>query len=376
MRSIDGFVNRCETGFSLIYNVKPVLEILLKCKGGDVLSTIRDVAKSAGVSAATVSRVLNNKGYVSEEKKEKIEKVIQDMGYEPNQIARGLAKKTSKTLALIVTDITNPFFPELAKGAEKVAYLNGYSFLLGNTKGMDHHDDYVKLLKNKYIDGVIIASHDIDIEILKEQENTPMVVLEMDNDIENACTIKVDNYDGAITATRHLLSIGCRKIAHIYGPQYDSTAKERLEGYKAVIRDTSGLSEILMPGDFTINGGAETVQNLLNKYPDIDGIFAGNDLMAIGVLKKLNQLKIKVPEDIAVCGFDGIFLTQVTNPELTTIEQPIYRMGELAAEKLIFRINHPLYKKEAIELKTKLKIRESTQRMDRSNKKKTFSEEG
>lgn len=339
------------------------------------MSTIRDVAKSAGVSAATVSRVLNNKGYVSEEKKEKIEKVIHDMGYEPNQIARGLAKKTSKTLALIVTDITNPFFPELAKGAEKAAYLNGYSFLLGNTKGMDNHnDDYVKLLKNKYIDGVIIASHDIDIEILKEQENTPMVVLEMDNDIENACTIKVDNYDGAMTATRHLVSIGCRKIAHIYGPQYDSTAKERLEGYKAVIRDTSGLFEILVPGDFTINGGAEAAQNLLTQYPDVDGIFAGNDLMAIGVLKKLNQLKIKVPEDIAVCGFDGIFMTQVTNPELTTVEQPIYRMGELAAEKLIFRINHPFYGKESIELKTKLQIRESTRKVNRSDQKKSFSD--
>ncbi|WP_100486961.1 LacI family DNA-binding transcriptional regulator [Sporolactobacillus pectinivorans] len=337
------------------------------------MSTIRDVARLAGVSAATVSRVLNDKGYVSEEKKEKIEKVIKELKYEPNQVARGLAKKTSKTLALIVTDIANPFFPELAKGAEKIAYLNGYSLLLGNTKGMDHQDDdYVKLLMNKYIDGVIIASHDIDTKILKEQENTPMVVLEMDNDIENACTIKVDNYYGAMVATRHLLTAGCRKIAHIYGPQYDSTAKERLEGYKAVISGTLGATAILTAGDFTINGGAEAAQNLLNKYPDIDGIFAGNDLMAIGVLKKLNQLKVKVPEDIAVCGFDGIFLTQVTNPELTTIEQPIYKMGELAAEKLIFRINHPSYKKETIELKTKLNIRESTLIIRSGNKRKHF----
>lgn len=328
------------------------------------MSTIRDVARSAGVSPATVSRVLNDKGYVSEEKKSKIEKVIKAMGYEPNQVARGLAKKTSKTLALIVTDIMNPFFPELAKGAEKIAYMNGYSLLLGNTKGVEHQeDDYVRLIMNKYIDGIIISSHDIDINLLKKAENTPMVILEMDNDIINTSTIKVDNYIGAVNATRHLVSVGCSKIAHIFGPQYDSTAKERLDGYKAVIRETPGLTEILAAGDFTIDGGARAVQKLLKKHPDTDAIFAGNDLMAIGVLKKLNRLGIKVPDDIAVCGFDGISLTQITNPELTTVEQPIYQMGEIAAEKLIYRINHPAYtNKETIELKTQLKIRESTVR--------------
>lgn len=340
--------------------MKPVLE-LNKMLGDDGLSTIRDVARLAEVSAATVSRVLNNKGYVSEEKKKRIEKVIRDMGFEPNQVARGLAKKTSNTLALIVTDISNTFFSELAKGAEKVAHRNGFSLLLGNTSGIDGKDDsYIKLLMNKYIDGVIIATHDIDIDTLRKNEKTPMVVLEMDNDLQNTCTIKVDNLNGAIKATEHLVSIGCKKIAHIFGPQYDTTAKERLEGYKTVVNHSSTLSEILVEGDFTINGGVSSVQKLLNAHPDIDGIFAGNDLMAIGVVKELSRMNIKIPDEIAVCGFDGIFLTQVTNPEITTVEQPIQKMGEMAAEKLIFRINHPMYRKETIELETTLQIREST----------------
>jgi LacI family transcriptional regulator len=325
------------------------------------LSTIRDVARLAGVSAATVSRVLNNKGYVSEEKKDKIEKVIRDMGFEPNQVARGLAKKSSNTLALIVSDITNTFFAELAKGAEKVAHKNGYSLILGNTNGMDSNDDgYMKLLMNKYIDGVIIATHDIEMETLKKHVKTPLVVLEMDNDLQNSCTIKVDNLTGAIKAAEHLVSIGCKKIAHIFGPQYDLTAKERLEGYKHVIKHSSTLPEILIEGDFTINVGVSSVEKLLDAHPDVDGIFAGNDLMAIGVVKELSRRNIKIPDDIAVCGFDGIFLTQVTNPEITTVEQPIQQMGEMAAEKLIHRINHSVYHKETIELQATLKIREST----------------
>ncbi|MFX3617445.1 MAG: LacI family DNA-binding transcriptional regulator [Sporolactobacillus sp.] len=327
------------------------------------MNTIRDVARNAGVSPATVSRVLNNKGYVSEEKKDRIEKVIQEMGFEPNQVARGLAKKTSNTLALIVSDITNPFFPELAKGAEHVAHSKGYSLLLGNTKGVDNEEnDYINILMNKYIDGVIIATHDIDSQLLGQHTKMPMVILEMENNIENACTIKVDNLQGSIRATEHLISVGCKRIAHIYGPQYDQTAKERLAGYQKVIHEHAALEEIIVPGDFTIDGGIAAVGQLLSGHPQIDGLFVGNDLMAVGVMKELSRLHIRVPEDIAICGFDGIYLTKVVSPEITTIEQPIYQMGELAAEKLINRINNPYMNHERIELKTKLVIRESSMR--------------
>ncbi|MCO7174820.1 LacI family transcriptional regulator [Sporolactobacillus kofuensis] len=314
------------------------------------------------MSPATVSRVLNNKGYVSEEKLKIIDKVIKEMNFQPNQVARGLTKKSSKTLALLVTDITNPFFSELAKGAEKITQQLGYSLLLGNTGGNnpEKNADYMNFLKNKYIDGFIIATHDIDVEVLKKNYKSPMVILEADKDIENLCTIKVDNYHGAIEATKHLLSIGCQKIAHIYGPQYDATAKDRLRGFKTSMKHQEGSSGIEYPGDFSIMSGIESIQELLKKHSDIDGIFAGNDLIAIGVVKELNRLKIKIPEQIAVCGFDGITLTQITSPEITTIEQPIYKMGELAAERLIYRINHSFNETESIELKAKLVIREST----------------
>jgi LacI family transcriptional regulator len=323
------------------------------------------VAKIAGVSPATVSRVLNNKGYVSEEKKKRIEKVIREVDFKPNQVARGLAKKKSYTLALVVSDITNPFFPELAKGAEHVARIHGYTLLLGNTKGDDHgseDEDYLKLLMNKYIDGVIIATHDIDRNILEEHSKMPMVILEMENGVGNTCTIRVDNVQGSMTAVEHLISEGCRRIAHIYGPLYDQTAKERLDGYRRAIDKYSEYEPIMVPGDFTIEGGIQAVRQLLRKYPSIDGLFAGNDLMAVGIIKELGRLHIRVPEDIAVCGFDGIYLTRIVNPEITTIEQPIYEMGELAAKKLINRIDNPHLNHENIELKTKLVIRQSSKK--------------
>ncbi|WP_139691922.1 LacI family DNA-binding transcriptional regulator [Sporolactobacillus terrae] len=327
------------------------------------MKTIRDVARCAGVSPATVSRVLNDKGYVSEEKKKKIEKVITEMGFEPNQVARGLAKKTSNTLALIVSDITNPFFPELAKGAEQVALSNGYTLMLGNTKGADNKpNDYTKILMNKYIDGIIIATHDIDSQLLKKYSNMPMAILEMENDVENACTIKVENVHGSVLATEHLISQGCKKIAHIYGPLYDQTSKERLQGYQKVISMHSDYEEVTIQSDFTIDGGINAVDQLLHKYPDIDGLFVGNDLMAVGVIKELNRLSIRVPDEIAVCGFDGIYLTRIVNPEITTIEQPIYKMGEIAAEKLIDRINNPHLNRECIVLDVKLRVRQSSKK--------------
>ncbi|MCK9909506.1 substrate-binding domain-containing protein, partial [Microbacteriaceae bacterium K1510] len=140
-------------------------------------------------------------------------------------------------------------------------------------------------------------------------------------------------------AVTHLLQAGCKKIAHIYGPQEYNTAKERLAGYEEVVQQHAWYTpSLLVPGDFRIDSGLRAVQELLAKHPDIDGIFAGNDLMAIGAIKGLHRMGIKVPEDVAVCGFDGIALTEITEPELTTIAQPIYEMGALAARVLIQKI--------------------------------------
>ncbi|GED72963.1 LacI family transcriptional regulator [Brevibacillus reuszeri] len=329
-------------------------------------ATIRDVAKLAGVSVATVSRVMNQKGYVNSETEQKVNKAMQQLKFEPNQMARGLAGKRTKTIALILPDISNPFFPGLARGVEDIAQNNGYTVILCNSDDMGVKErSYIEVLKKKYIDGIIFATNNLVREDLERMEEAqiPFVMLDRAPNMESGCVIKVDNFGGAKAAVEHLLNVGCKKIAHVYGPQELTTAKERLAGYEEVAKQQSWYTPTLMiPGDFTIDGGIKAVEALLGKHPDLDGIFAGNDQMAVGVLKGLKRRGISVPGQVAVCGFDGVNLTEITEPELSTIAQPIYQIGELAANKLIERINLSSTHYETVELGVSLIVRESTRK--------------
>lgn len=329
-------------------------------------TTIRDVAKLSGVSVATVSRVINKTGYVSTETELKVKEVMERLNYEPNQLARGLTAKKTKTIALIVPDIINPFFPVLSRGVEDVTKIHGFTLILCNSDDSGIKErSYIDVLRKKYVDGIIIASNNLgskEIVDLK-QCNIPLVVLDRAQDIETNCVIRVDNFGGAIEAVQHLLDVGCRKIAHVYGPLEYSTARERLAGYEEVVKKQPWYTPtLLVPGDFTIDGGKKATEELLKKHPDVDGIFSGNDLMAVGVLKQLHNLKINIPEQIAVCGFDGINLTEITQPELTTVAQPIYEAGKIAAENLIARINNTKNGNEVINLPVSLILRDSTRK--------------
>ncbi|MBU8880431.1 LacI family transcriptional regulator [Bacillus sp. FJAT-29790] len=328
--------------------------------------TIKDVAKLAGVSVATVSRVINNKGYVSAETVHKVKDVMKRLKYEPNQVARGLTAKKTKTIALIVPDILNPFFPVLARGVEDVATLHGFTLILCNSDESGIKEkSYIDVLRKKYVDGIIFASNNLSLEDIEglEKANIPLVVLDRAPNMETNCVIRVDNYSGAIQAVQHLIDVGCKKIAHIYGPLEYNTARERLAGYEDIVKNSPWFTPTLMvPGDFTIDGGKKATEELLRNHPDIDGIFSGNDMMAVGVLKQLHSKNIQVPDQIAVCGFDGINLTEITQPELTTVVQPIYQAGKLAAEKLITRINKQLIENEIINLEVSLVVRDSTRR--------------
>lgn len=329
-------------------------------------ATIRDVAKLAGVSVATVSRVMNQKGYVNSETEQKVKKAMKQLQFEPNEMARGLAGKRTRTIALILPDISNPFFPGLARGVEDVAQQNGFTVILCNSDDMGVKErSYIEMLKKKYIDGIIFATNNLfqeDIERMEEAQ-IPFVVLDRAPITGAGCVIRVNNFGGAKLAVQHLLDIGCQKIAHVYGPQELITARERLAGYEEVAKTHAWYTpSLLIPGDFTIDGGIKAVAELLSKHPDVDGIFAGNDLMAVGVLKGLHRMGISVPDQVAVCGFDGVNLTEITQPELSTIAQPIYQIGELAANRLIERIQLSSNQHENIELDVSLIVRESTKK--------------
>ncbi|WNS73671.1 LacI family DNA-binding transcriptional regulator [Bacillus sp. DTU_2020_1000418_1_SI_GHA_SEK_038] len=327
-------------------------------------ATIKDVAKLAGVSTASVSRVINSKGYVSTETRKKIEEAIKLLNFEPNEVARSLTVKKSKTIALFIPDITNPFFATLAKGVEDYVNFRGFTLILCNYEQTGKNKKvYVDLLKQKYVDGIIFAAGVLNPEDAIKIRNSkiPLVVLDRVPDMDIECEILVDNYKGAKQAVEHLLKMGCKKIAHIYGPLEISTARERLKGYEDVVQHYSWFTpSLLAQGHFSIEGGIEATRKILDKHPDVDGIFAGNDMNAIGALKLLYQKGIKVPEELAICGYDGISLTEITTPEITTVVQPTYKIGNLAAEHLIHYIEHSYFREKVIKLDTKLVVREST----------------
>lgn len=330
------------------------------------MATIKDVARLAGVSVATVSRVINSKGYVNSETKDKVEAAIEKLHYKPNAVARGLAGKNTGTIALILPDISNPFFPEMARGVEDIARSAGYTVILCNSDDQgDKERNYIEILKQKFIDGLIFASHTLQPEDIKHisENGIAMVVLDRAPAKAGYCLVRSKNYEGAKQAVQHLLDQGCEKIAHIYGPQETITARERLKGYEEMVRDQPWYSPSLMvPGNFRLDGGMEAVELLLQRHPDVDGIFAANDLMAIGALKQLTKLGIPVPEQIAICGFDGIGLTEITEPELTTVAQPIYELGASAARLLINKIEGLTTEDQIVELDVQLISRQSTNR--------------
>ncbi|GIP17705.1 LacI family transcriptional regulator [Paenibacillus montaniterrae] len=297
--------------------------------------SIKDVAKHAGVSVATVSRVLNNSGYVGQDTRIKVEKAIQELNYKPNEVARSLFKKQSSTIGLIVPDITNPFFPELARAVEDTAIQLGYNVILCNSDEDEQKEqNYLDLLQQQYVKGIIVSSNTMTAKQIK-QLNIPVVSI--DRVISKGLpTIVVENKKGAMMATRFLQSKGCRRIGHISGNSGVSNAEERCEGYKEIVSGEPWFDETyIVNGKYDMQASIQAAMELLQRHPEIDGIFAANDIMAIGAIKAAYQLGKKVPGDIAIVGFDGISLSKATTPELTTVQQPLYEMGEKATKMLV-----------------------------------------
>lgn len=299
------------------------------------MHTIKDVAKEAGVSVATVSRVLNNKGYVNEETRKRVSEVISKLNYKPNAVARSLFKKQSKTIALIVPDIKNPFFPEIARAIEDVMNDKDYTLILCNSdENEEKEKKYLDMMKQKYVDGIIIVTSTL---APKHIEENGIPIIALDRPIgNNIPSVTVNNYDGARQAVRHLKTIGCQRIAHVRGPKNVMNADERYKGYLAEVGNDSWFqNDYIVEGNYNMEQTTKGTMELLKKHPDIDGIFAGNDYMAVGVVKAVTQMGKSIPDDLSIIGFDGIELGKLTNPEITTMSQPIYEIGTEAARLLL-----------------------------------------
>ncbi|MBH5320482.1 LacI family DNA-binding transcriptional regulator [Paenibacillus sp. GSMTC-2017] len=324
------------------------------------MASIKDVAGLAGVSVATVSRVLNDKGYVGQSTRENVEQAIKQLNYKPNEVARSLFKKKSNTIGLIVPDIMNPFFTELARSVEDTATNLGYNVILCNSDGdSEKEQSYLEVLRQNYVNGIIVSSNTLTANQVEEL-NIPVVSI--DREISKGLpTIVVENHKGAVLATQFLQSKGCTKIAHIRGTDGVVNAEERCSGYLEVVSNEPWFSDsCIVNGNFDMQSSIEATKELFMNHPDVDGIFAANDIMAIGAIKVAHQLGKKVPEQIKIVGFDGITLSTVMTPELTTIVQPIYELGEKATIVLVNQMEQQPLEKTYYRLDVELIERNST----------------
>ncbi|MFC4075938.1 LacI family DNA-binding transcriptional regulator [Salinithrix halophila] len=333
------------------------------------MATIRDVAKQARVSVATVSRVLNGNGYVNLATEAKVRMAMEELNYEPNTVARGLAGKRTMMIAMILPDIVNPFFSELARAVEDTARAHQFTVIICNSDDRGAKEKtYIDVLRKRYVDGIIFASNTLgDEEILTmEEQEIPFVLLDRTPGMGRCSVVRSRNVDGARMAVNHLLQSGCRRVAHIAGSGDLLTGRERRRGYLDVVGEKGWFDPgLIVPGHFSVEGGKGAAMALMDHFPDVDGIFAGNDLMAVGALKVLHAMGVKVPDEVSLCGFDGIALTEVTVPELTTVAQPIYEMGATAAMELIRLIEGEPGGPREYELDVLLLKRESTRRRKR-----------
>jgi LacI family transcriptional regulator len=327
------------------------------------MATIKEVSKLAGVSIATVSRVLNKKGYVNKKTEEAILAAIEALQYRPNESARSLAGKSTSTIALMVPDILNPFFPELAKAIEKYANEYGYTIILCNSDNdISKEKNYFNVLINKRIDGLILASYTVLPEQILELQKRSIPVVVIDNSFPDHPIIALvsKNREGARLAVEHLLSQGCGKIGHIAGPSQVTAAHQRCLGYEDVCGKLGWfLPSLIERGNFHVDGGYGAMMELIKRHPDLDGVFAGNDLMAVGALKALYASGIKVPDQVKLIGFDGISVNTVV-PELTTMVQQISSMGHQAMHLLYQTMKGEQVERKTHELEVELLIRQST----------------
>lgn len=325
--------------------------------------SIIDVAKKAGVSPATVSRVLNKTARVSPELTKKVLSAVSELNYVPDPFAHGLKTKRTRSIGLIISDITNPFFPELARGVEDYVSSMGYSLILCNTDAKPENEKrYVELLLNKGIDGLMFTSLRIGEDVIRTllADNVPCVLVgRKPENIEGLVYVVTDNYKGGCIAGEYLLSLGHKRFVHVSGPLDNSAGRERLSGFIDTLRKykiKEGDIKII-EGDFTMEGGYRSAGEILNSKPLPTAIFFANDAMAIGALQRFWEEKIDIPETFSIVGFDNIKVSSLVAPPLTTISQEIYKIGQLSAEEIIKIIEGE--KGESIILEPKLIERRS-----------------
>ena len=330
------------------------------------MTKLIDVAKAAGVSIATVSRVLNNPETVNADTQQRVQQAIKSLNFRPSRVAQRLRSKggNSKIIGLVLPDIQNPFYVEVIRGIEEVMYEHGYAAIMCNFAQDEKRERlYLDILKSESIDGMIVAPvHGRDQKVAHlVQSGLPIVCIDRGLTGVEADVVLVDNQQGAYDAVSHLIKLGHRRIAYISGLPQIPTSKARLAGYEMAFRE-QGLvvdEELIKYGDSKHESGMKLTEELLALPTPPTALFTGNNLITLGALETIHRQGLKIPEEIALVGFDDMYWSISLNPPLTAVRQPGFEMGKRAAELLFQRIKDPSRPTAKVVFDAKLQIRSS-----------------
>ncbi|WP_059046181.1 LacI family DNA-binding transcriptional regulator [Paenibacillus rubinfantis] len=306
---------------------------------------IEDVAERAGVSVTTVSRVLNNRGYISEKTRNKVHQVMKELNYQPNEMARALFRRKSNMIGLIIPAVSHPFFSELAYYLEYYADQQGYKLLLCNSnRNIAKERKYIEMLNKNQVDAIIMGSSVLDIE---HYLNLNLPIVSFDRTVaEDIPIVTSDNFQGGKLAAKLFIDKGCQHPVYIYrgigGPHHGALlANARAQGYDEELA-AAGLKPVHLQLEITDEdqpGNPSEVIRFLTEHPQVDGIFASSDVIAAEVIQACHQLNKNIPKDIKIIGYDDVKVATLVSPQLTTIRQPIREMGERTIELVVKQLD-------------------------------------
>src|SRR3954469_8448340 len=329
------------------------------------MANMKEIAQLAGVSLGTVSHVLNGTVKVRDPLRKRVLDAVQKTGYQPSQLARGLRRDKTNILAMIIPDILNPFFPGVVRGAEDIAFSNGYRLVLCNTDN-DHAKEisHLKALQSYLPSGLIVIPSDFS-DLAAQADSfrkagTAVVCIDRLPRNWEGDSVTINNAEGSFNATSYLIDLGHRHLAAITGPLHLTNSQDRLKGFKRALR-RAGLDAgpgYLQETTFDRTGGYSKAKILLRMVPRPTAIMACNDMIALGALMAIREEGLRCPEDISIVGFDGLDLTEMTTPQLTSVYQSPYQLGAAAAQLALDRVAEKTSPVRRILLKTELKIRE------------------
>lgn len=308
------------------------------------MSTIRDVARRAGVSTMTVSRVINSSGYTSQETRARVERAVAELGYVPNALARHLRSKRTKTVALVLADLTNPFFTTIARGVEDVAADHDFAVMFCNTDDSESEEiEYLRMLIQRQIDGVLLvpaSSSGASLRLLRSHR-VPVVVVDRRVHSPLVDEIRSDSEGGAYQLVRHLIGLGHRRIAMLSGSRSISTSVDRVSGYRRALTE-AGIAfdeRVVRYEGFGVDGGWHMARQLLDSSLQPTALFAANNFIAFGAIRALREVGLRVPDDMSLVAFDDLPNDWLIDPFLTVVDQRAYEMGKQAAELMLQRLD-------------------------------------